>query len=41
LRFLTPERAGSQSIEYKQDGARLAFKTPEFLVYGLTVIDCE
>jgi hypothetical protein len=41
LRFLTPEVAGSQSIEYRQDAHRLAFKTPGFLVYGLTVIECE
>ena len=41
LRFLTPEVAHPQSVEYRQDGPRLAFKTPGFLVYGLTVIEWE
>lgn len=39
VRFLTPEVAGEQKVQFTQDGDRVAFRTPGFLVYGLAVIE--
>jgi hypothetical protein len=35
LEFLTPEQEQPQKLEFSQDGDRLRFRTPGFLVYGV------
>jgi len=38
LEFLTPEVEQARELEFKQVGARLHFRVPEFLVYGVVRI---
>jgi hypothetical protein len=35
VEFLSPEHEEARQIEFKQDGGRLRFRMPEFLVYGV------
>jgi hypothetical protein len=38
VEFLTPEQEQSEKLEFKQEGHRLHFRMPEFLVYGIARI---
>ena len=39
VEFLTPEQLLARDLEFKQEGARLRFAVPEFLVYGVVRIE--
>src|SRR5688572_5648266 len=41
VEFLTPEAEEAQPIDFKHNGARLLFRVPEFLVYGVARIQFE
>jgi hypothetical protein len=35
VEFLTPEAEQTRELEFEQVGARLRFRVPDFLVYGV------
>jgi hypothetical protein len=35
VEFLAPEAEQARALEFEQDGARLRFRVPGFLVYGV------
>jgi hypothetical protein len=40
VEFLTPESEQARALEFAQVDARLRFRIPEFLVYGVVRIQC-
>ena len=41
VEFLTPEAEQPKALEFKNEGSRLRFRVPEFLVYGVIRVEFE